>query len=150
MNKKKRTEKDFLKLPAYPGGKKAFNAFIRENMVYPEEALKNGTEGDVIITYEVTDNGKVLNPKIKHGIGSGCDEEALRLISEMKFAKASNRGVRVRSKFTTRIPFRLPAKKKPSTQLSYHYSTAKKKDEPQPKPEEKGSYTWQVPLKRGE
>ena len=149
LSKKKRTEKSFLKIPEYPGGKKAFNAFIKENMVYPEEALQSGTEGDVIVTYEVTDNGEVLNPKVKHGIGSGCDEEAVRLISLMKFAGATNRGVRVRSRFNTRIPFRLQAKKK-STQLSFHYSTTKKKEEPQPKPEEKGSYTWQVPLKRSE
>lgn len=145
MSKQKKTEKNFLKLPAFPGGKKAFNDFVKENMVYPEEALANSIEGDVQITYEVTDNGEVLNPKIKHGIGYGCDEEALRLVSILKFGKTHNRGVRVRSRFTTRIPFRLPKKKAPSV-INYHISKPQEpKKEEQPAP--KAGYTWQVPIK---
>ncbi len=144
--KDEKKPRKFLKLPEYPGGKKAFNIYVKQHLKYPEEALKAGVEGDVIITYEVDDNGDVLNPKVKHGIGYGCDQEALNLISGMKFAGARNRGVRVKSKFTTRIPFRLPVKEK-STGINYHITS--RPDTPKIGNPAAGrlSYTWQIPLK---
>lgn len=144
MTTPKKPKKNFLKLPAYPGGKQAFETFIRENLKYPEEALNNRIEGDVFITYEVNDNGKVLDPVLRHGIGYGCDEEALRLIGILTFSGSSNRGVRVRSRFNTRIPFRLPVKQQ-TVQINYQVA-AKKETGPPPKPVEKAGYVWQLPL----
>jgi TonB family protein len=151
LSNSKKPRKDFLKLPTYPGGKQAFNTYIQENLKYPEEALKRNIEGDVIITYEVTDNGEVLNPAIKHGIGYGCDEEALRLISELKFGKTSNRGLRVRSRFTTRIPFRIKRKPVQQTTISYHIPEKKEepgKRAPAPKPKSGNTFTWQVNMNK--
>jgi len=136
--------KQFLKLPEYPGGKKAFIAYINQQMRYPEEALKAGIEGDVLLTYEVNDNGEVLSPQVKHGIGYGCDQEALRLISSLRFSSAQNRGVRVKSRFTTRIPFRIPRKVQPAAAIQY---TVKPAAESSPKPVDpapKTGYTWQI------
>lgn len=135
-----------MNLPVYPGGKKAFNTFIKENLKYPEEALQKGIEGDVLVIYEVNDNGTLFNPRIKHGIGYGCDEEALRLVGLLKYGKVSNRGLRVKSSFTTRIPFRISRRK--STSISYHF-TVKKKEEKKPEEPKRSGYTWQIPLKTG-
>ncbi len=133
-------------MPEYPGGKKAFGDYIRRNLRYPDEALQEGIEGDVIVTYEVNDNGKVQNPKIKHGIGYGCDQEALRLISSLQFAAVTNRGMRVKRTFTTRIAFRLPPKKATSG-IAYHVTPSdKKKEEKSPAPSSGKSYTWQIPV----
>ncbi|HMM12304.1 MAG TPA: energy transducer TonB [Bacteroidales bacterium] len=106
---KKKTQKSFLQLPKVTGGKKTFSAFLAENLVYPEEALKHGVEGNVHIEYEVDDNGVVTRAKVLKGLGYGLDEEALRLISILRFEKVRNRGVRLRSSGKTIIPFRLPA-----------------------------------------
>lgn len=146
MTHPKKPRKEFLKLPSYPGGKKAFDQFIKENLRYPEEALLKHVEGDVHITYEVNDNGQVLNPVVKHGLGYGCDHEALRLISLLTFAKTSNRGVRVKSRFNTRIPFRIP--KQPVAQVQLNYSVTPSAPPQSPKTDEKGKggYTWQIPL----
>jgi TonB family protein len=143
----KKPRKDFLKLPTYPGGKKAFGTYIQDNLRYPEEALKNNIEGDVLISYEVTDNGEVLNPVVKHGIGHGCDEEALRLVSELKFGKTKNRGMRVKSRLTARIPFRI--RKQAVMQTTFAYHVPEKKLLPQsqaeaPEPERPTTYTWQI------
>jgi TonB family protein len=144
--KKQQKPRKFLNLPGYPGGKRAFGEYIRKNMQYPAEALTAGIEGDVLVTYEVTDNGKVLNAVVKHGIGYGCDQEALRLISGMQFGGVSNRGVRVSSKYNTRIAFRLPKVPK-EPQLNYHVSVRPKdKDQPTDTPSPGRSYTWQIPL----
>jgi TonB family protein len=139
-----KSRKKFLKLPQYPGGKKAFDAFIKANLKYPEEALEKKIEGDVLVTYEVNDNGEVLNAGLKHGIGSGCDEEALRLIRMLQFSKTSNRGLRVKSRHTARIPFRLP-KKSTATRITYHM-TAKPSPKTSTETPAKNDYTWKVPL----
>lgn len=143
MNNPKKKPKQFLNLPTYPGGKKAFAAYVDQHIQYPEEAIAANVEGDVILTYEVTDNGDIVNPKVKHGIGYGCDQEALRLISGLQFSKTQNRGVRVRSKFTTRIPFRLPRKEVP-TSIQYHITPSDPKETSQPQSSEKTGYTWQI------
>lgn len=146
MKNPKKKKKDFIKTPTYPGGKKAFSEYIRKNLIYPEEALENNIEGDVLVSYEVSDNGAVLNAKIKHGIGYGCDEEALRLIKSLKFPKTTNRGLRVKSKFTSKIPFRI--KRKPAqTQFSYNLKpTKKKKDKPSNNTNQK-SHIWKIDVR---
>ena len=100
-------EKKFLKLPHLDGGRDLLKKFIRENLNYPEEALKNKVEGDVIIKYKVSGKGEVINPEIIKGIGHGCDEEALRLVSMLSYQSVKNRGVRVITDNKIKIPFRI-------------------------------------------
>ena len=101
-------KKSFLNLPKYIGGNKAFRDFIAENLRYPESALKTKVEGTVIVEYDIHDDGEVSNPRILKGLGYGCDEEAIRLVSLLKFGKVKNRGVRVKMTTKTNINFRLP------------------------------------------
>lgn len=77
MPKKKKT---FIKKPHIDGGKEYLNKFIKENLKYPEQALENKIEGSVIIKYNVSDRGEVFDVAVEHGIGYGCDEEAVRLV----------------------------------------------------------------------
>lgn len=98
--------------------------FIRENLRYPEEALKNGIEGVVAVKYEVDQNGNVIHAAVKNGIGYGCDEEALRLVRLLKFGKVRHRGLRVTFHKTINIRFSLPGSRsaeEPPTQLVYTY-----------------------------
>ena len=78
-------KKSFLKLPRYTGDKKAFMEFVSMNLIYPKEALKNSIEGLIHAEYEVDHLGKISDIKIKKGIGYGCDEEAIRIISLMVY-----------------------------------------------------------------
>ncbi len=50
---------------------------------YPSEAKKNNTTGKVLVSFITEKDGSVSNTKIYKGIGSGCDEEAIRFISSM-------------------------------------------------------------------
>jgi TonB family protein len=124
-------EKKFLKLPHLDGGKDLLKKFIKENLDYPEEALKNNIEGDVIIKYKVTGKGEVINPEIIKGIGYGCDEEALRLVSMLSYQSVKNRGVRVITDNKIKIPFRIKNHFK-QQKYSITYSTNKKDDTPKP------------------
>jgi TonB family protein len=101
-------KKSFIQLPQYPGGKKAFKEFVSQNLIYPEEALKNRIEGLVYVEYEVNNQGEVSDISIKKGIGYGCDEETIRIISLMVYEPVRNRGMRVKSKIKARILFKLP------------------------------------------
>jgi TonB family protein len=64
--------------------------------------------GSVVVEYDIHDNGDVTNPRVLKGIGYGCDEEAIRLVSMLQFEKVKNRGVRVKLTSKTTIHFRLP------------------------------------------
>lgn len=57
--------------------------YLKENLKYPEEALKNNTQGQVVTEFIVSADGRITKPSIKTGIGFGCDEEALRLLQLM-------------------------------------------------------------------
>jgi protein TonB len=127
---KERKSKSFIHTPQYPGGKKAFGEFIRQNLRYPEEALKNRIEGRVYVSYQVNDYGEVITAEVTHGIGYGCDEEAIRIVKLMKYDKAKNRGLRVISTVKTFIEFRLAPTPVPQA-IAYTVvkTPEKKKDE---------------------
>ncbi len=110
-----RRKKNFVKLPGYPGGIKAYREFIASNLVYPPKALTDGVEGPVVVEYDILDTGEIVHPRILKGIGSGCDEEALRLVGLLRYEKVKNRGLRVKTTTKTTIRFKLP----PGLRISY-------------------------------
>ena len=106
--KKKTKPESFITQPKYPGGKKALDEFVRANLVYPEDAVKQRTEGTVSVNYDVDVFGRVHDAKVTHGIGHGCDEEALRVVNLLRYEKKTYRKLRVTHHQTIHIHFRLP------------------------------------------
>jgi TonB family protein len=125
-------KKSFIKLASYTGGKKAFMEFVSLNLRYPEEALKNGIEGFVYAEYEVDHLGKISDIRIKKGLGYGCDEEVVRVLSLMVYEPVHNRGLRVKSKMKSRFLFKLPApaiiKSENIVKINYTITEEKEKD----------------------
>lgn len=130
----------FLKFPEYPGGKEPFKQFVREHLKYPQEALDNKIEGTVFLNAEITHKGEVIHIKVEKGIGYGCDEEAKRVLSLMKFGGAKNRGVKVKTRKKFRINFNLPEKKR----AAYAYSYKKEVSEPEKPAEESTVYSYTI------
>jgi len=126
-------EKKFLNLPKYPGGKTAFQEFIRKNLRYPKEALEKKIEGSVHIHYRVDGLGKVIEVNVTKSLGYGCDEEAIRVVKLLKYDKAKNRGLRVTAGMRTKINFKLPLAK-----VQFEYTTTKKKSEEKAKSSDSG------------
>ena len=128
--KKKAKPESFIRPPKYPGGKKALDDFVRTNLVYPEEALKQRVEGSVTVNYDVDVFGKVIDAKVKHGIGCGCDEEAVRLVKLLRYEQKKYRGLRVTHHQTIHIHFRLPGAPPPEPQkelrINYEYKPIRK------------------------
>lgn len=130
----------FIDMPEYPGGKKAFREFIQKHLQYPAAALENKIEGRVYVRFRVDGNGRVVFSEVTHGIGHGCDEEALRLVNMLKYGKAKNRGLRVTATIRTQIAFKLPVQ----SGISYSYTKKAKEEPTQPKPPASTGYGYTI------
>lgn len=59
------------------------NDFFSKNIHYPDSAIAQNIEGRVIIRFVVNKDGHISGAKVVRGIGGGCDEEALRVVSSL-------------------------------------------------------------------
>jgi protein TonB len=85
--------------PEFEGGMAAWAKFIQRNLRYPGLAQENEVQGKVFISFVVEIDGSISDVKVLKGIGSGCDEEALRVIRKSpkwKAGQQNDRKVRVR------------------------------------------------------
>ena len=84
--------------------------FVMAHMKYPEKAKEAGIEGTVIAQVIIAQDGTLQNASIVEGLGYGCDEEALRVLSEMPNwspGKQDGKAVKVQMQ----LPFRFRAGK---------------------------------------
>ncbi|MGZ3755317.1 MAG: energy transducer TonB [Mucilaginibacter sp.] len=92
----------------YPGGISALQDFIKQNLVYPEKAIKANAEGTVQVSFTVNVEGKVTDCKTLKGIGFDCDEELIHVLkkaAKWKPAVDTDRPVAVQEMVT--LVFRL-------------------------------------------
>ena len=85
-------------MPEFPGGEEARVRYLAANLKYPQAALEAGISGTVYIYFVVDERGRVVDVSVLRGIGGGCDEEAVRVISHMpdwKPGRDNGRPVRV-------------------------------------------------------
>jgi periplasmic protein TonB len=97
--------------PRFPGGDQARFYFLRTNIRYPDDAVKAGIQGIVMVVFVIESNGAVSNVEIAKRIGGGCDEEAIRVVKTMprwEPGKRSGRAVRVLVRMP--IVFKIPGK----------------------------------------
>jgi len=87
-------------LPEYPGGKKAIQKFIEDNIQYPQEAIDEDVQGTVQITFAIDENGNVYKvTSAGNKIGYGLEQEALRVVKKMpkwKPGKVNGKNVKTR------------------------------------------------------
>ena len=95
-------------LPQPIGGMDAFYRHIAENMKYPLQARRMGIEGKVFVQFTVEKDGSLSQVQAIKGIGAGCDEEAVRVISEAPaFEPGTQRGMPVRVRMELPVQFKL-------------------------------------------
>lgn len=100
-------------MPEYPGGMDALIEYLGGNINYPEQAKDEGIEGKVIVNFVIEKDGSVGETKVLSGIGGGCDEEALRVVSEMPdWSPGMQQGKTVRVSYNLPISFKLDEKDK--------------------------------------
>ena len=96
-------------MPSFPGGQNALEKYVEDNLQYPQQALDNGTEGRVLIEFDVDEKGKLYRPIIiSDKIGDGLEEEALRVVKGMPtWTPGQMKGKNVKTKFTLPISYQI-------------------------------------------
>jgi TonB family protein len=101
------------KQPSFPGGQEGYTKFLINNIKYPEEAMKKNVTGTVYVSFIVEADGSVTTVRVLRGIGSGCDDEALRVVSMMpKWNPGEEKGKKVAVQYNLPIKFALDCKEK--------------------------------------
>ena len=96
-------------MPVFPGGQEKMYKYIYTVMKYPAEARQKGVSGIVSVEFMVDEKGVLSDFLVLKGIGSGCDEEAVRVISSMntahRWTPTKTNGQPVKAMFTLPIKF---------------------------------------------
>lgn len=80
-------------------------------MKYPQEAVKNGIQGRVLVDFIIDETGKVRDVKVLKGADPLLDEEAVRIVSASPQWKPGRvRGQKVKSEMSLYVEFRLEKK----------------------------------------
>jgi protein TonB len=94
--------------PIPVGGMRAFYKFVGENLKYPKQAERMSIEGRVFVEFVVEKDGSLTDIKVAKGIGAGCDQEAIRVISQApNWNPGKQRGRNVRVRMILPIVFKL-------------------------------------------
>ncbi|MBK0402915.1 TonB family protein [Adhaeribacter sp. BT258] len=75
---------------------------------YPQEAMRQGISGTVVLSYLITESGKLTDILVLKPLGGGCSEEAVRAIYPMKqliWIPGNINGEPVTVKYTLPIKF---------------------------------------------
>jgi protein TonB len=93
----------------YPGGTKAWNAFLGKNLHYPDDAVNNEIQGTVIVQFVVDSAGNTSDFKAISGPAKGgLREESVRVVSiSGLWMPAIQNGRKVRSYKNVPIVFKM-------------------------------------------
>lgn len=73
--------------PVFGDGRNSLSKYLNENLIYPEEAKKNGLEGTVFVDFIVAANGSVREAVVSDATSSDVDQqfrnEAIRVVNAM-------------------------------------------------------------------
>jgi protein TonB len=93
-------------LPQFTGGEAAFAAYLKKNLRYPAEALRQHATGKVMVSFVLGANGLVTYATVLRGPNKLLNEEALRLIWHMPaWQPARQHGQPVRVSCTIPVVF---------------------------------------------
>jgi Ca-activated chloride channel family protein len=99
-------------MPQYPGGESEMVKFLAENIVYPQEAMKDSIQGRVILRFVITEDGSIEDVQVMKSIASSLDLEAIRVVKLMpRWIPGKQNGVPVRIYYTLPIFFKLAGEK---------------------------------------
>lgn len=93
-------------MPEFTGGAAEMYRYLASNLKYPVEARELGIQGRVFVEFIVEPDGSVSHVTVRRGIGSGCDEEATRVVASMpKWNPGKQNGQAVRVLLTLPVKF---------------------------------------------
>ena len=80
-------------LPAYPGGNTALLSFVAKNLVYPPIAIKQKTQGIVVVKFLISTDGTIILTEIDRSLTPECDQAAIDVVKKLRrFTPAQRKG----------------------------------------------------------
>ncbi len=102
-----------IKLALPVGGLKAYDAYLENSLRYPPMALEKKIKGKVTVKFTVRIDGSLDEFRVVKSLGSGCDEEVIRLVKEGPgWSPTTEDNEPVESEVLVKVKFD-PAKAKP-------------------------------------
>ena len=99
-------------MPEFPGGTGELMKYLAMNMKYPKDAYDNKIQGRVIVSFVVSKDGTIKDPKVVHSVYPSLDKEAIRVVEQMpKWKPGKQRGEAVNVSFTIPVTFKLSREK---------------------------------------
>lgn len=92
-----------VQMPAYQKGNFALQDFIKENLEYPRQAQLSNIQGTVVLRFIVEPSGLMTNIGVEKSVGGGCDQEAIRVLEQIKWYPGKHDDKLARVKMT--FPF---------------------------------------------
>ncbi|AKD01877.1 M56 family metallopeptidase [Pontibacter korlensis] len=94
-------------MPVFEGGEIEMMKFLGQNIRYPEQAKESETEGLVVLGFVVEKDGSLHDIAVIKSLGSGTDEEAIRVVKMMdgKWSPGRQNGQPVSVRYTMPIRF---------------------------------------------
>ena len=95
-------------MPQFPGGQIAMLQYIMENMKYPKQAMKEGIQGRVAVSFIVEKDGSISDVKPILSVHPLLNKEAVRVVKSMpKWTPGKQNGKPVRVRFNLPVMFKL-------------------------------------------
>lgn len=98
--------------PTFVGGNDALTKYLKDNLVYPQEAIDNQDEGLVFVDFVVAKDGTIREVEVTEQTNENVDvsfrSEAARVVSAMpRWTPGRQKGKAVDVKFSLPISFQL-------------------------------------------
>jgi TonB family protein len=90
------------------GDLEKFREYVQKKIRYPKEAILEGIEGTVYVSFVIEPSGKISNCSIYHGVSNAIDEEAVKVVAASpEWKPGKHKGVKVKVGFIIPVRFQL-------------------------------------------
>ncbi|MBU0487777.1 MAG: energy transducer TonB [Bacteroidetes bacterium] len=112
--------------PENYGGKLQLKEFLALEMMYPDKAIADKTEGEVIISFTVEKDGNVRDAKVSQSVSPEVDTEAMRIFAKLLWNPGRNIHGTVEMQTSLGIKFQIKkwekmVKQRGYRKLIYHF-----------------------------
>ena len=95
-------------MPRYPGGEAEMMKYVARNLQYPEEAIKENAQGNIVVQFVVLNTGKIGDVTVIRGENEALKKEAIRVVKSFPdFIPGRVNGKPVNVQYTLPIVFKL-------------------------------------------
>ena len=104
-------------MPEFPGGSNGLMTYLRNSIIYPQEARDANIQGKCFVTFVVDSNGKIKDARVQKSSGNeALDKESVRVVESMPcWTPGKQNGKNVAVQYTQPIMFRLQGAPQPKT-----------------------------------